>query len=235
MSPSLSPGLTADSLPVLMSAKYCRALAAAIFQGDPTSVDITYVNEQLDPATFPIEFDVVAGVSHEDLLRTASLPYYFTGPNFYYHDKFSYNGTLYRGLGESLGMAMDDTDNVFRTFVMAVVTATISAQQQGITRATFSQMPLYHLFGEGLTYMFRDVVSYAGNYDDMLNEALALSDGAVGKGWNNVLQRYYGFVNQVPLYNCDHSGTCPPCNFMVVDGEEICLSYGEIEWQRGEV
>merc|ERR1712194_116903 len=68
---------------------------------------------------------------------------------------------------------------------------------------------------------------------EMFNEALALSDGAVGRGWNNFIARYYGNVNDAGLllYPCDYDGTCPPCwNTEELYGVTVCVSYGEIEW-----
>lgn len=203
--------LTMTSLPTLVSTKFCEILSVAIFQGDTDAVNITYI-DSMDKSAFPREFDAIAGVDYEEKYALnfdimdflgkmlPSLPYY-------YHDKFLYNGTLYDGMGSALAIVFDKEDRALDAIAIAVITAVVYAQRQGITRATYDKMPLIHLLGDSLTFMLRDVVSYAGNYDDIINEALALSDGAVDRGWNSVISSSAPAA-QVPIFYCDFTGSC---------------------------
>lgn len=203
--------LTRTSLSTFVSTKFCEIMSVVIFQGDPNAVNITYI-DGIDKSTYPREFDAVAGVPYEeryeintnniDSLGTMlpSLPYYF-------HDKFWYNGTFYDGAGSALVIAFDKEDNALGSIAIAVITAVVYAQRNGITRDTYALMPLMHLLGGSLSFMLRDVVSYAGNYDDIINEALALSDGKVDRGWNSVMPNSNPAAS-VPLFYCDYSGSC---------------------------
>jgi len=101
----------------------------------------------------------------------------------------------------------DKEDRALDAIAIAVITAVVYAQREGITRATYDKMPLIHLLGDSLTFMLRDVVSYAGNYDDIINEALAISDGAVDRGWNSVILSSAPAA-QVPIFYCDFTGSC---------------------------
>mmetsp|Transcript_22340 Transcript_22340/g.36549 ORF Transcript_22340/g.36549 Transcript_22340/m.36549 type:complete len:92 (+) Transcript_22340:163-438(+) len=57
---------------------------------------------------------------------------------------------------------------MFSSFVNAVVTATVYAVENGISRELNSnQMPLIKLFGGDLKWMLRDVIYHIGSYDDI--------------------------------------------------------------------
>lgn len=203
--------LTMTSLPTLVSTKFCEIMSVAIFQGDTDAVNITYI-DKIDKSAFPREFDAVAGVVYEERYEFNNNNIDFLGTmlpsiTYYFHDKFLYDGTLYDGTGGGLLIAFDKEDRALDAIAIAVITAVVYAQRQGITRATYDEMPLIHLLGDSLTFMLRDVVSYAGNYDDIINEALALSDGAVDRGWNSVISNS-GPAAQVPVFYCDFSGSC---------------------------
>lgn len=217
------PNLTRSSLATLVNVKFCEMLAVAIFQGKYNAVNITYIDE-MDFSAFPQEFDVVAGVSWEHRVgfNTSNLGTMETGLPYFTHDKYRYNGTVYDGIGLAISYAHDirDADLVFVS--AAVVTATVYAQRQDITRATYFDMPMIHLFGDSLTFMLRDVIMYAGNYDDIINEASASSDGDTSVGWNKVFPNY-GVAAKTPVYYCDQLGNCPPCQWWW-DG--YCISMG---------
>ena len=83
----------------------------------------------------------------------------------------------------------------------------VYAQRQGITRDRSDKMPLIHLLGDSLTFMLRDVVGYAGNYDEIINDALAESDGTLDRGWNQVIPSYVP-VPPALLFYCDYSASC---------------------------
>lgn len=210
--------LTMTSLPTLLGVKYCEMMAVAIFQGDPARANITFIDE-IDYSVFPKEFDVVAGVPYEDIFDSGidllgnmipTLPYY-------YHDKYLYNGSWYKGLGAGLACVFDLESLPLAAILLAVHTAVVYAQRQGITRDTFGNMPLIYLLGDSLTFMLRDVVRYAGNYDDIFEEALAESDGLVDRGWNSVVAGS-SRAAQSPVFYCDYSDSC---------GDE-CFLYEEL-------
>ena len=110
-------------------------------------------------------------------------------------------------------------------FAEYVTASVVYAQHNNITKTTHQNMPLAHIFGSDLTFMLQDVVSYAGNYDEILEEAIVHSDEAVGRGWNAVIQNIDLYAG-IPIYNCDIYGTCAPCQHLVFDGVEVCLSIG---------
>jgi hypothetical protein len=186
-------------------------MSVAIFQGDPNAVNITYI-DKMDKSVFPQEFDAVAGVVYEEryefnVNNTDSLGKMLPSLPYYFHDGYLYNGTLYDGIGSGLLITVNKEDQALATIAIAVITAVVYAQRQGITRATQDKMPLMHLLGDSLTFMLRDVVSYAGNYDDIINEALALSDGTRDRGWNTVMSSSAPAA-PVPLFYCDFSASC---------------------------
>ena len=217
--------LTRSSLATLVNVKFCEMMAVAIFQGQPDAVNITFIDE-MDYSAFPQEYDIVAGAAWEDRVgfntsylgtMSMSLPY-FT------HDKYSYNGIVYDGVGSSLSYALDNSDEMLMRVAIAVVTATVYAQRNGISRSTYFEMPLMYLLGDSLTFMLRDAIAYAGNYDDILNEALASSDNATDIGWNTVVPNY-GIAPKTPVFYCDYVATCPPCQWTEIEGGfSVCIS-----------
>ena len=218
--------LTRLSLGTLMNVKFCTLLAVAIFQGNPDAVNITYIDE-MDYSTFPREYDVVAGASSEskvgwDVTNAGSMA---LGMHYFAHDKYRHDGAVYDGVGIGLQHAFDNEDVPLIFLSAALITATVYAQRQGITRATSSNMPLIHLFGNGLTFMLQDAVAYGGNYDEIVSEAFASSDGATAVGWNTVIPNYFVSPKAPALY-CDYTGNCPPCTWIEVDGNYVCYSIG---------
>lgn len=216
--------LTMTSLLTLVNVQFCNIMGVAIFQGKSDAVNITYIDE-MDYSAFPQEYDIVAGASWEarvgfntDNLGTMSmsLPYYT-------HDKHVYNGTTYDGVGESISFALDNAEEALMRIALTVFSATVYAQRNGISRVTYFDMPLMHLLGDSLTFILRDVILYAGNYDDIINEAFASSDGKTEIGWNMVIQNY-GPAPKTPVFYCDYVASCPPCEWIVVEGFSVCVS-----------
>ena len=70
--------------------------------------------------------------------------------------------------------------------------------------------------------MMKDTIAYAGNYDDIINEALASSDNATDIGWNMVIPNY-GIAPKEPVLYCDYVASCPPCDWIEIDGGYICI------------
>ena len=231
----IPPNLTPESLQTVISTKYCFLVAVAIFQGDPLAANVTYLGSEDFSADFlpdfPADFDVVAGVNWGDYVSLDSeisadrLGKAVATSIYYWQDKFEYNGTLYDGVGKGPSLFTHVADSTFSMFTQYVTASVVYAQRNYITKATHQNMPLAHIFGSGLTFMLRDVVSYAGNYDEILEDAIANSDQAVGRGWNAVIQNIDLYAG-IPVYNCDVYGTCAPCQNLDFDGVEVCLSIG---------
>ena len=86
----------------------------------------------------------------------------------------------------SLVTRSDDT--TFSSFVNAVVTATINSVEDGISRENSNQITTPDLFGKELEYMFRDVIRYFGNYDDIYREAHQIeNEEDADRGFNSVM------------------------------------------------
>ena len=216
--------LTRSSLATLVNVKFCEMMAVAIFQGQPDAVNITYIDE-MDYSAFPQEYDIVAGVAWEDRVgfNTSYLGIMSTSLPYFTHDKYLYNGTVYDGSGEGLSFALDIEDKTLMNVVNSVIIATVYAQRNGVSRSTYFEMPQMHLLGDSLTFMMKDTIAYAGNYDDIINEALASSDNATDSGWNRVFQNY-GVAPEEPLFWCDYVASCPPCQWIETEGGDVCVS-----------
>jgi len=139
----------------------------------------------MDYSTFPQEVDIIAGVSRETRVgyNTDSLGTMRITFPYHTHDKhIQYNGTTYDGIGEAKGFAVDIAEEGLYAIAQSAFTATVYAQRNGISRSEYYDMPL-----KSLSFMLRDVIQYAGNYDDIYNEAFASSDGDTEIGWNIVI------------------------------------------------
>ncbi|KAL9186171.1 hypothetical protein ACHAXT_005409 [Thalassiosira profunda] len=219
--------LTRSSLATLVNVKYCEILAVAILQGKPDAVNITYIDD-MDYSVYPREFDAVAGAAWESRVgfNTNNLGTMSQNLPYFVHDKRKApeNGVVYDGVGLYISYAFDNDDTALHGIAVAAITATIFAQRQGITRSTSFAMPQIHLLGDSLTFMLRDVIAYAGNYDDIINEALAQSDGATERGWNTVIPNYF-VAAKIPVNYCDYTGNCPPCQW-IENPAPLCISVG---------
>ncbi|EJK48875.1 hypothetical protein THAOC_32294 [Thalassiosira oceanica] len=217
---------TKTSLPVLVAETYCTAVAVAIFQGDPGAVNITHFTE-IDASVFPDDFDVVAGVSGTiSLDGPPNLSYDPEEPSpwwratvYFLEDKYYLDGVEYNGIGKDrvLATKSDDEDDSLARLVLMVYIATVHAQRIGIGRSTSHEMPLFHLLGDGLSFMLKDVVAFAGNYDEVLTESLRASDGQIGRGYNKVLDKR-ALTYGTPAVWCSLTGSCPP--------EELGTNFG---------
>ena len=217
--------LTRSSLATLVNVKFCEIMAVVIFQGQPDAVNITYIDE-MDYSSFPQEYDIVAGAAWEERVGfdTSNLGTMSMSLPYFTHDKYLYNGTVYDGVGTSISFAVNNSDESLMDVAIAVITATAYAQRNGISRSTYFDMPLMYLLGDSLTFMLRDAIVYAGNYDDIINEALALSDNTTDIGWNTVIPNY-GIAPKTPVFYCDYVASCPPCQWTEVEGGfSVCIS-----------
>ena len=68
---------------------------------------------------------------------------------------------------EPLTVVTRQEDPIFSAFVYWVVEAMFYAEEQGITQATASEMPLVSLFGSQYTRMFERIIGAVGNYGEI--------------------------------------------------------------------
>ncbi|KAL7537316.1 hypothetical protein ACHAWF_005729 [Thalassiosira exigua] len=150
-----------------MSVDYCRTLSAALFTGDSDQVNFTTLPETDDIAYATLAngtIDVLVGgkiqrkydFGFPPLLRGLhySTPYYFG--NEAATDDVSFHS-----------IATREGDTQFDAFVNMIVSATIYAQENGITKKSSQRMPLVSLFGPSLYWSLRDAIYFIGNYDEM--------------------------------------------------------------------
>ena len=220
--------ITTTSVSTLIAEQFCRAIAVVIFQGKPNAAEITHL-EEMDFSEFPEEFDIMLGMSWANAMSNDEgdfLPRtdeWMPNIAYFFHDKYMYNGTQFNGLGKA-DIFMTNTkryskntngkkdSNLLTVLVASIFTATVDAQRRGISRTNSKKMPLVEIFGEGLTFMARDVVAFAGNYDDIFEEAYAKSDGLAERGWNTVLQNT-GVSVKMPTLFCTSFALCPPTEY----------------------
>ena len=92
-------------------------------------------------------------------------------------------------------------DNIyFSSFVNCVVSATIHAHENSITKKKGKEMPLLSMFGSEMKWALRDAISYSGSYDEIhaknfprndeqiFSQALgqtcqAIKDNTITNGW----------------------------------------------------
>lgn len=74
-------------------------------------------------------------------------------------------------LDKMISIVTRGDDELFPPFVNSVLAATVHAAEKGITKSKSEDMPLFRFFGEELRWMFRDVIQFQGNYDEIYNEA----------------------------------------------------------------
>ena len=109
-------------------------------------------------------------------------------------------------LGAQISLVTRGDDATFSSFVDAVVTATIKAADDEITRRSAQSMPFMELFGNQLRFMLQDVVRYTGNYNDIYLESHDISEGDdVDRGFNSVMtvEGMRGlYWSEFPLNSC---------------------------------
>ena len=228
--------ITTTSVSTLIAEQFCRAIAVVIFQGKPNAAEITHL-EEIDFSEFPEEFDIILGTSWREV--TSNDEGYLLpradewAPNvaYFFHDKFIFNGTKFNGVGKAdifMTSAKRSSKSIAQ-LVASIFTAIVDAQRRGISRANSKKMPLVEFFGEGLEFMARDVVAFAGNYDDIFEEAYAKSDGLTERGdWNVVLQNSGVDSAKLPTIFClVNHGMCPPTEY----GFEIVPDVYYWDWE----
>ena len=149
-----------------VSVSYCKALSAAILNGDVDRIQLWPYSGESDAveALNNGTVDVVAGAKAQmqyDLGGPGVPGVYFTTPYLYGSESASEGVTM-------VTMATREDDEMFCSFVNLVVLAPSSAQVMGITQQRSDDMPLVSVFGSNIGWALRDAVAQSGNYYEIL-------------------------------------------------------------------
>lgn len=163
--------ITESSKLVGMSVDYCRTLAAALFNGDgefgrlkftPFSGNVSTAFGELGNRTL----DVLAGANIQrkyDFESSSSFDgFHFSTPYYFGNETAGEDASFI-----SLATWEDEHDALFSSFVNAVVSATIYAQENNIKKKQSKEMPVVSFFGSELKWALRDAISFLGNYDQI--------------------------------------------------------------------
>jgi len=162
-----------------VSVSYCKALSAAILNGDVKSIRLLPYLEESDSveALNDGTVDVVAGAKAQmqyDLGGPGVPGVFFTAPYLYGNETASEGVTM-------VTMATREDDEMFCSFVNLVVLAPSHAQVHGINQLRSDDMPLVSIFGSNIGWALRDAVGQTGSYYEILssNEMGVHYDAAV--------------------------------------------------------
>jgi hypothetical protein len=75
-------------------------------------------------------------------------------------------------------IATSEKYHVFSSFVNCVVLATLFAAEQSISKDSYTEMPLMHLFGLEYQWMLRDAISANGNYEEIYASNFGLNSSS---------------------------------------------------------
>ena len=148
-----------------MGRDYCLGLAAALFMGNSTE-DIEIIAFEHPGDGFQLladdSVDVVVGVPRtlqNDVREPTTEMGFSFSPPFYYG---------YSVDDDNLCLATrQDNGTDWPTFVYWSASATIFAEEEGITSATSNSMPLVYVYGTEFKRMFRNLILFAGSYSEM--------------------------------------------------------------------
>lgn len=153
-----------------MGRDYCLGLAAALFLGNSTK-DIELITFEQSGDGFQLLaediVDVVVGVPRtlqNDVQEpNTQMGFSFSLPFFY----------GYSAEDDNLSLATrQDRGCDWPKFVYWSLSATIFAEEEGITRATSNRMPLVYVFGKEFKRMFRDMILFAGSHGELYEKHL---------------------------------------------------------------
>ncbi|CAB9522327.1 extracellular solute-binding protein [Seminavis robusta] len=156
---------------------FCRAVGAALFGGDTRSVELVQVEGQKDGfmklASGAI--DVLAGATW-NLANSVNEP--GTGLGFAFSLPYYYaQGLADSMVDPNLCLATMQDDHDWKTFVYWTMVATIYAEEHDIHRLNHNEMPMVHVYGDGLRRMLRDAILGVGNYADIFSRNLENRSG----------------------------------------------------------
>lgn len=146
-----------------LDVEYCRALSAALFNGNINQLAIIRFNtaEEAFESLADGLIDVFASASYtmENNVREPTTGVGFTLSTPYFYEP-----------GEdcvAYSLATREDDSQWSDFVQWVFWSTIYAEEEGISTADATQLPTVDLFGDSYIQMFRFVSLGVGNYGDM--------------------------------------------------------------------
>lgn len=164
-----------------MEVDFCRALSASLFRGDDTAVVFVDIQRPSDGFVLLADgvVDVVAGVTwtlENDVKEpTTGIGFSFSQPYFYGYSEEQ----------DNLCLATRQEDSDWTNFVYWVVTASLYAEQNGLSSAEgSSSMPEVFVYGADFKRMFRDSILLVGNYAEMYERNL---EPLIPRGGRNVL------------------------------------------------
>ena len=147
-----------------MEIDYCRAMAASLFRGYSSAVEfIELPNIETGYAWLVSgDLDVLTGASRT---LQAEVQEPSTGHGFAFSIPYFYG---YSEQEDNLCLATVE-DHDWAAFVYWIVTATVYAEEEGISKSTSNRMPEVYVYGRELKRMFRDSILFVGNYGDIYN------------------------------------------------------------------
>jgi len=151
-----------------MEVDFCHAVAASLFQGDMMAVEFIEVETRSDGFALLSNgsFDILAGATWnlENDVREPT-----TGHGFAFSQPYFYG---YSSEEDNLCLATTEDDHDWAAFVYWILSATIYADEQGISRETSNTMPTVQVFGPALLRMFRDAILEVGSYAEIYDRNL---------------------------------------------------------------
>jgi len=183
-----------------MEVDYCRALSASLFASDSSLFEVVKLTdesnlaEKLDSGSVdvivgaPVNIDVDISPLNETAKGFSGLA--FSQPYIYYSE--SRDHLEHGSRPKALATGQKDAD--WSTFVYWVVANAIAAEENGITRGDFRDIPDVKFFGDEFEWMFRGPILAVGNYGEIYerhsenlpprkNENL-LNDGSSPQLWH---------------------------------------------------
>lgn len=170
---TLSCGLVlpdeASTRQVGLTKGFCRALSAALFNGDPKALIFSNFTEQEDGLVALLNnetVDVLVGgrIEKKYDFGTPQLDagVQYSTPYYYGNETGSDDVSFF-------ALATREDDVLFSSFVNAVVVATMFAYENDIAVAT--GMPIVSLFGNNFTWALRDTIYYSRRYHHVHNSS----------------------------------------------------------------
>lgn len=173
-----------------MDVDYCRAVSAALFDGDPDSV--AFVDTKSADGYQMLRdgsVDVLAGMLWT--LQDDAKGFSFSRPYFYGpigDERFD----------ENLCMATVQRDSQWSSFVYWTAQSLVYAEEHGIEQTNSFELPVIYCFGPQLVRMFRDISHALGNYAEVYERHLAGILPRSGRNRLNLLEDQISPLSYIP-------------------------------------
>jgi len=165
---------------------YCRALSLSIFKQHNLNSKFEIIqlphNKSNEHFTSLLNesIDILLGGSYrlEENIRQPSFEDGFAFSVPYYYNNHDSNSTIsagayhYTSMYDSLSLVTRNDDPQWSAFVNWIVVSTFYAEEKGINQSTANNMPMVNLFGEQFARMFRDTITFIGNYQEIYTRNL---------------------------------------------------------------